>query len=69
MTLRSDVKFKEKLICGFRYDVRNFVNFQQTIQKSEKLFLMYPFCSKYTRFERQKYRGVILTLNSDARFE
>ena len=26
MTLKSDSKFEEKLTCGFKYDVRNFVN-------------------------------------------
>ena len=35
MTLKSDAKFKEKLICGFKYDMRNLVNFHPTTQKSE----------------------------------
>ena len=33
MTLKSDAKFKEKLICGFKYDMKNLVNFHPTIQK------------------------------------
>ena len=45
MTLKSDVKFKEKLICGSKDDIRNLVNFHPTTQKSEKFFLMCPFCS------------------------
>ena len=27
MALKSDAKFKEKLTCGFKYDIRNLVNF------------------------------------------
>ena len=35
MTLKNDAKFKEKLTCGFKYDMRNIVNFHPTTQKSE----------------------------------
>ena len=59
MTLKSDAKFKEKLTCGFKYDMRNLVNFDPTTQKSEDFFSMGSYCPKYTRFELQKYRGVI----------
>ena len=59
MTLKSDAKFKEKLACGFKYDMRNLVNFHPTTQKSESFFSMGSFCPKYTRFDLQKYRGVI----------
>ena len=58
MTLKSDAQFKEKLTSGFKYDMRNFVNFYPTTQKSENLFSMGSLCPKYTRFELQKYRGV-----------
>ena len=34
MTLNIDAKFKEKLTCGFKYDMRNLVNFHPTTQKS-----------------------------------
>ena len=27
MTLKSDGKFKEKLTCGFKYDMKDLVNF------------------------------------------
>ena len=53
MTLKSDAKFKEKLTRGFKYDIRNLVNFHPTTQKSES------FCPKCMRFELKKYRGVI----------
>ena len=66
MTLKRDAKFKEKLTCCFKHDVRNLVNFHPTTQKSEKCFLMGSFCPKYTRFELQKYRSV-MTPNSDVK--
>ena len=56
MTLKSDAKFKENLTCGFKYDMRNLVNFHPTTQKSENFISMGSFCRK---FELQKYRGVI----------
>ena len=59
MTLKSDAKFKEKPTCGFKYDMRNLVNFHPTTQKLENVFSMGSFCPNYARFELQKYRGVI----------
>ena len=37
MTLQSDSKFKEKLTCGFKYDMKNLVNFNASTGKSENL--------------------------------
>ena len=59
MRLKSDAKFKGKLTCGFKYDMRNLVNFHTTTQNSENFFSMEHFYPKYTGFELQKYRGVI----------
>ena len=59
MRLKGDAKFKEKPTCDFKYDMRNFVNFHLTTQKSKKFTWMGYFCPKYMRFELQKYRGVI----------
>ena len=59
MTLKSDGKFKEKLTCGFKYEMRNLVNFHPTTQKSENFLSMGSFCPRYTRFDLQKYRGAI----------
>ena len=53
MKLKNDAKFKEKLICGFKYDMKKLVSFHPTTQKSES------FCPKYMRFKLKKYRGVI----------
>ena len=46
MTLKSDAKSKEKLTCGFEYDIRNLVNFQPTTQKSENFTSMGFFLFK-----------------------
>ena len=59
MTLKSDAKFKVKLNCGFKYDMKDLVNFNPTTQKSESFTSMGYFCPKYMRFELKKYRGVI----------
>ena len=59
MTLKSNVKFKEKLTCGFKYDMKDLVNFDPTTQKSESFTSMRYFCSNYMRFELKKYRGFI----------
>ena len=59
MTWKNDAKFKEKLTCGSKYDIRNLVNFHPATQKSENFTLMDYFCPKYMRFELKKYRGFI----------
>ena len=53
--------FKEKLTCGFKYDMRNLVNFQPTTQKSKNFTVMGYFCPKYRKFEvkKKRERGVI----------
>ena len=37
MTLKGDAKIKGKLICGFKRNIRNLVNFHANSQKSENL--------------------------------
>ena len=37
MTLKEDAKFKEKLTCGLKNDIRNLLNFNARIRKSENL--------------------------------
>ena len=59
MTWKSDAKSKEKLTCGFKYDISNLVNFHPITQKSKDLTSMGCFCPKYMRFEIKNYRGVI----------
>ena len=35
MTLKSDLKFEEKLTCGFENDMRNSANFHQRTRKCQ----------------------------------
>ena len=46
MTLNSDAKFKVKLTCSFKYDLRNFVNFHPITQKSKNFTSMGYFYPK-----------------------
>ena len=71
MKLKSDATFKEKLTCGFKYDMRNLENFHRTTQKSENFTLMGYSVPKYIRFELKKKTKDLsfMTLNSDAKFE
>ena len=34
MTMKGDAKFRERMTCGFKYDMRNLVSFYPTTQKS-----------------------------------
>ena len=58
MTLKNDAKFKEKLTCGFKYDMRNLVNFHPT---TENFTSMGSFCPKYIRFELKKIQRSYLS--------
>ena len=71
MTLKSHAKFKEKLICGFKYDIRNFVNFHPTNQKSKNFTSLGSFSPEYVRFELKKNTEELpfMILNSDAKLE
>ena len=57
--MKIDAKFKEKLTCGFKYDMRNFVNFHPATQQSENFTSMGSFCLNYIRFELKRFRGVV----------
>ena len=35
MTLKSDAKFKEKLTCGLKNDMKNMANLYQSTRKSQ----------------------------------
>ena len=70
MTLNSDAKFEETLTCGFKNDMKNWVNFNQSTQKSEKLYNDGFFLPKAYNF-RGKNLGDIcfITLNRHAKFK
>ena len=70
MTLKSGAKFKEKLTCGFKCDLRNFVYFHPITQKSEYFTSIGSFCPKYLRFELKNTEELsFMTLKGDAKFE
>ena len=45
MTLKGDAKFKGKLFCGLKKDIRNLVNFHASGRKSENLHFQELFLS------------------------
>ena len=68
MTLKSDAKFKEKLTCDFKYDMRNLVNFYPTTQKSENFFSMALFFQNMQGLRyKNKEELSFMTLKSDAK--
>ena len=66
MAMKNDSKFEEDLTCHFKIDMRNFTNFDLSIQKSQKFYtLMAWFWPKYIMFEPKKYRGVMFDGTED----
>ena len=63
MTLKSDVKFEEKLTLGSKNDMRNLVNFNASSGKSDNLHLDMLLLS------RVKVQRSVITLMNDAKFE
>ena len=68
MALKSGAKCKEKLTFGFKYDMRNLVNFHGTTQKSENFFSMAFFSIQGLSYKNTADLSFI-TLSSDANFE
>ena len=46
MTMKSDAKFEEKLICALENDMKNLTNFYQSAQKSQNMHFNVIFLSK-----------------------
>ena len=68
MTLKSDVKFEEKSICCFKNN-KNFVNFDPSSQKSQKICIFIgPFCAKYITFEEKLTCGLEKDMRNLANF-
>ena len=64
MTLKSDTKLEEKLICCFKND-KNLANFDPSAKKSEMCI-----STKYIMFELQSTEELcFMTLKSDTKFE
>ena len=60
MTVKSDVKFEEKLALDFKNDVRNLENFNANSGKSENLhFDVLLLSVAYIKFQLKKCRRVL----------
>ena len=60
MKLKRDTKFGEKSTRHLKIGIRNLTNFDTTLEKSQKIFiLMGSFWPKYIFFGLKNYRGVI----------
>ena len=70
MTLKSDAKFKEKLTCGFKYDVTNLTNSHPTTQKSEISFQWTLVVQSVQSLSQKNTEELFfVTLDNDAKFE
>ena len=60
MTLKSNVKFEEKLTCGLENDMEVYGKFSLEHLEVSKMFpLMGSFSAKYILLELKKHRGVV----------
>ena len=59
MTLTSDAKFEEKLICCFKNE-KNLVDFDRALEILKISILIGSFCVKYITFDLKKHIGVKL---------
>ena len=68
MTLKDDAKFKEKVTCGLKNDVRDMLNFHGSIWKSGNLhFDELLFFKVYKDLYLEEL--CLMRLESDAKFE
>ena len=58
MTLKSDIKFEEKLTCGFKNGMRNLTNFHQNTWKCQNWDSDGILLSKLELHELKVYREV-----------
>ena len=58
MTLKSDAKFQEKMTCGFKYEMKNFMNLTQPLNTLKTLLLWALFVKGY-KVLAKKHKGVI----------
>ena len=63
MALKSDAKLKEKLTCGFKYDMTNLVNFHPTTQKSKNFTPMGYFVKQVYEVWAAKIQKSYLSWN------
>ena len=61
MTLKDDAKFKGKLICGLKNDIRNLVNFHASSQKSQNLHFDWILFSKAYKDLDEKVQNIYVS--------
>ena len=54
MTLKGDAKFKRKLTCGLKNDIKNLLNFQASSRKSQNLHFDRMLLSKAYKYLDEK---------------
>ena len=59
MTLRSDEKFEKRLICGFKNDMRNLMNFNASSSNSENLRFDVLLLLIAYKMHLKKYRRIV----------
>ena len=71
MALNIEATFEGKLTCGFKNDMRNLANFNQSMFESLKIgTFMGSFYPKQKMLELKTYRGVCVTaMKNDTKFE
>ena len=57
MTLKGDLKFKKKMTCGLKSDIRNLVNFPASCQQSENLHFHRLLLSKAYKVSDEKVQS------------
>ena len=61
MTLKGEAKFKGKLTCGLKNDIRNLVNFHASSQKSKNLHFDWLLLSKaYEGLDEKVQKSYVL---------
>ena len=66
MALNIDAKFKGKLTCAFKNDMRNLANFHQSTFGSLKIWtFIWSFYSKQKMYELKIYRGFMCHDNEE----
>ena len=59
MTLKGVAKFKQKLTCGLKNDIRNLVNFYARVKSQKIGTLIGSVCPKHTNIQMKKYRRIM----------
>ena len=69
MTLKSDVKFEQKVNLGCKNDMTNLMNFNANSSKSENLHFDVLLLSIAYKVSAKKVQKNLMTLKSDPNFE